>query len=92
MITINVNVTIANGAQINAETITLAPGAILTYNNRTVTNNDLNDLIIYNNYLNDLIIRSINHIKTGCKPTDFEFMPTGHGDDNNDGSAPLIGL
>jgi hypothetical protein len=82
MIRINPNnhSTMANEIAINTNTITLSPGAALTYNNRTFRNNGLNDLTI-----------NLINIETSCKPNDFEFMPTDH-DDDNDESATLIGI
>jgi hypothetical protein len=82
MIRINPNshVIIDNRIAINNNTITLSPGAALTYNNRTFRNNGLNDLTI-----------NLINIETSCKPNDFEFMLTDH-DDDNDESAPLIGI
>jgi len=82
MIRINPNnyLTMDNEIAININTITVTPGATLTYNNRTFTNNGLNDVTI-----------NLTNIETSCKPNDFEFMLTDH-DDDHDESATLIGI
>ena len=73
---------IIHGKLTGFKSIICDPGAHITYQNKTVTNTTLNDIII------DLTD------ETSCKPTDFELMPTNDNDHDYDdaGSASLIGL